>query len=56
MAESGREHAIALDNADPLKHTRAEFVVPTTADILTTTLKDSTQGMHEPPSSNTAQY
>ena len=36
-----REHAEALDKEDPLRHMRAEFIIPTKGDLKRTTLAKS---------------
>jgi hypothetical protein len=38
---TGRDYAVSQDRNDPLAFTRDEFVIPTTAEILSKQLKNS---------------
>lgn len=44
-----RQHALRLDAEDPLKHLRAEFIIPSRADLKRKTLIDHGESSHARP-------
>ena len=47
IGEEGREYAAALDEKDPLRHFRDEFIIPSKKDLKRTTLAaDASAGKH----------